>query len=57
MILMQTISDTGTNRFQMRLRSRGANDEIVRETRDTAEIEDNDILSLLIFGQFCALAC
>jgi hypothetical protein len=41
----------------MRFGSSGADHEKVGERRNTAQVEDHDVLGFLIFGQFNAKAC
>jgi len=48
--------DSTINPFQVRFGSSRADHEKVGERRNTAQIEDNDVLGFLIFGQFNAKA-
>ncbi len=50
-MLPQTFPDSTADRLQMRLRGAGADNKEIREGRDSPKIENNDVLSLLIFGQ------
>jgi hypothetical protein len=56
MVFVEAVPNTRTHRFQMRFRCRRTNNEIVGETRNAAEVENNDILRLLISRQFGTLA-
>ena len=42
--------NAAADRFQMRLRTSGTDDEIIGERRDCSQIKDDDVLGLLFFG-------
>jgi hypothetical protein len=50
-MLPETFADTVADSLQMRLRSARADHKEIREGRDSAKIENHDVLSLLVFGQ------
>jgi hypothetical protein len=42
--------NAAADRFQMRLRTSGADNEIIRKRRDCSQIKDDNVLGLLFFG-------
>jgi hypothetical protein len=48
MVFAQSRFDLARNRFQMRLRSPGANDEEIRERGDFPQIEHHDLFRFLV---------
>ena len=47
-LVSQTLFDLARDRFQMRLRSSRANDEVIREAGDSLKIEDDDVFGFLV---------
>jgi hypothetical protein len=49
--------DLVCNRFELRLRRTGADDEKIRERGNAAQIQDDNVLGLLVRGEFGAGLC
>ena len=47
-LVSQPFLDLARDRFQMRLGSSRANDEVIREARDSLKIEDDDVFGFLV---------
>jgi hypothetical protein len=57
MILSQLRFNFICDRFELRLGCRRANHEEIGEGRDRAQIQDDDVLRLLVRGEFRADFC
>jgi hypothetical protein len=57
MILSQSRFNFICDRFKLRLRRGRADHEEIRERRDRAQIQDDDLLRLLVRGEFRAGFC
>ena len=56
-MLPDPFPDTAVDCLQMRFRSSGADDKEIGERRNSAQVENYDILGFPIFGKSNAKAC
>jgi len=57
MVLSQSCFDFVCDRFQLRLGAAGADHKKIRERRDVAQIQHNDVFRLFVRGEFRAGCC
>jgi hypothetical protein len=53
-VVLQPIFDRARDRLQVRFRGSRANNEEIGETRDSLQIEDDDVLCLFVRGEISA---